>query len=79
MYIEIWEIYFIFCIVVCAAVSYYTGWKEGRTAGIEFVLSDLSDSGIITVFDDGDEISVGRYDDNEPRTGDTIEYRDEEQ
>lgn len=76
MYIEVWELIYIFSIVACAFFSYKSGWKAGMKSGVHMVIEDLAENDIISVDEYSDVTSVGRYD-GKSRTGGRIEFKNE--
>jgi len=64
MYIETWQMLMVGMVIISAYFSYGQGRKEGVAAGVNVVISDLHEKGIISVYRDIErgEVVIGRYD-----------------
>jgi hypothetical protein len=67
MYIETWQIYMIVMLGLSAYFSYKQGLYAGTSAGVQIVIKDLHEKGIIAIYKDEEthEIVVGRYDEED--------------
>ena len=83
MYIELWQLGFVVGIGLSAYFSFKQGQKEGIAVGIQVVINDLHDKGIIAIYKDTNagEVVVGRYDEEESNliTDLEVDYDDEDE
>jgi hypothetical protein len=67
MYVEYWQIFMFLMVGTSAYFSYRQGQSAGVQAGVQIVISDLHEKGIIAIYKDHEngEVVVGRYDEDD--------------
>ncbi len=53
--IELWTVIFLIFVALSTTVSYAVGYSRGREYGMNFVVDDMIDKGILEVVDEEDE------------------------